>query len=688
MINHSTTNTQPTHEQHTMNTQWTHNDTMTQHTNTQWRTMLNQQQQTTMNNTHGFTQHTITQRFQQQQQRCCCNFVRQQSHNDFIDFVSECVNFHTNNTSTTHVLGSNRFSRTTATIFIGREHTTTHILQQRTIKEQQIQLRSAQQLHNNYTTTTHNNTFNNTQRNNILATSHINNVVFTQLGAHVSVVLEQQGCKATTTSNLQQQATTTTTKHGKNTPRTCCCVKNTQRFNTFSTPHNNRRTSMKFEHTWKTTQQHTNKKQQNFLCAHNLHTLIVLALMMLNTTTTQQQHTNNTCKTQNNTTLMTRCCLVVLGEVSLFSQQHNNNTGVNNHVKKQKHKNFTFATTTQQWNVWHTTQDLVGHFNCSNVCGCLHAHNTQVHCQQWSVWQLTNNLPTTTTTATLDNQHATTFGMQQQQPQLRQVALLWVRVACNVQQLCCTRLTTTWTHQLDTTTFSNFWHDAGTQHTTLEWTHWVTTCTQQQSTNNNKQQQQQQQQYVLKVNNNTQQHTTTHHNNTQQHTTTTHTTTTHNHNNTQQQHTTTTHNNNTQQQQHTTTTHNNNTQQQHTTTTHNQSSSRISRYQQLCPFRSLGSATQGPACPVFRQREGRFVNVCCQRVSGGGPVASRWHGWSGCVCHDEWEDIGLVFHIIVLWNHWWLHGPHSLSTQRRKSWGCAWAVDVFTLLSSTVLASA
>ena len=77
-----------------------------------------------------------------------------------------------------------------------------------------------------------------------------------------------------------------------------------------------------------------------------------------------------------------------------------------------------------------------------------------------------------------------------------------------------------------------------------------------------------------------------------------------------------------------------------------QSSSRISRYQQLCPFRSLGSATQGPACPVFRQREGRFVNVCCQRVSGGGPVASRWHGWSGCVCHDEREDIGLAFRII------------------------------------------
>ena len=82
-----------------------------------------------------------------------------------------------------------------------------------------------------------------------------------------------------------------------------------------------------------------------------------------------------------------------------------------------------------------------------------------------------------------------------------------------------------------------------------------------------------------------------------------------------------------------------------------QSSSRISRYQQLCPFRSLGSATQGPACPVFRQREDRHVNVCCQRVSGGGSVASRWHGWSGCVCHDEWEDIGLTFHIIVLWNH-------------------------------------
>ena len=70
-----------------------------------------------------------------------------------------------------------------------------------------------------------------------------------------------------------------------------------------------------------------------------------------------------------------------------------------------------------------------------------------------------------------------------------------------------------------------------------------------------------------------------------------------------------------------------------------------------CPFRSLGSATQGPACPVFRQREGRFFNVCCQRVSGGGPVASRWHGWSGCVCHDEWEDIGLTFHTMSLRNH-------------------------------------
>ena len=67
--------------------------------------------------------------------------------------------------------------------------------------------------------------------------------------------------------------------------------------------------------------------------------------------------------------------------------------------------------------------------------------------------------------------------------------------------------------------------------------------------------------------------------------------------------------------------------------------------------RSLGSATQGPACPVFRQREGRQVNVCCPGTSGGGSVASRWHGWSGCVCHDEWEDIGLTFHIVVLWHH-------------------------------------
>ena len=31
-------------------------------------------------------------------------------------------------------------------------------------------------------------------------------------------------------------------------------------------------------------------------------------------------------------------------------------------------------------------------------------------------------------------------------------------------------------------------------------------------------------------------------------------------------------------------------------------------------------------------------------MSGGGSVASRWHGWSGCVCHDEWKDIGPTFH--------------------------------------------
>ena len=43
------------------------------------------------------------------------------------------------------------------------------------------------------------------------------------------------------------------------------------------------------------------------------------------------------------------------------------------------------------------------------------------------------------------------------------------------------------------------------------------------------------------------------------------------------------------------------------------------------------------ACRVFRQREVRHVNVRCQRVSGGGSVASRWHGWSGCVYHDEWD---------------------------------------------------
>ena len=68
-------------------------------------------------------------------------------------------------------------------------------------------------------------------------------------------------------------------------------------------------------------------------------------------------------------------------------------------------------------------------------------------------------------------------------------------------------------------------------------------------------------------------------------------------------------------------------------------------------FRSLGSATQGPACPVFREREGRHVNVRCQRMSGGGSVAIRWHGCSGCVCHDEWKDIGLSFHTTSLWNH-------------------------------------
>ena len=28
-------------------------------------------------------------------------------------------------------------------------------------------------------------------------------------------------------------------------------------------------------------------------------------------------------------------------------------------------------------------------------------------------------------------------------------------------------------------------------------------------------------------------------------------------------------------------------------------------------------------------------------MSGGGSAPSRWHGWSGCVCHDEWKDVGL-----------------------------------------------
>ena len=41
------------------------------------------------------------------------------------------------------------------------------------------------------------------------------------------------------------------------------------------------------------------------------------------------------------------------------------------------------------------------------------------------------------------------------------------------------------------------------------------------------------------------------------------------------------------------------------------------------------------------------VRGCLEEV----PVASRWHAWSGCVCHDEWKDIGLMFHIEVLWNY-------------------------------------
>ena len=34
-----------------------------------------------------------------------------------------------------------------------------------------------------------------------------------------------------------------------------------------------------------------------------------------------------------------------------------------------------------------------------------------------------------------------------------------------------------------------------------------------------------------------------------------------------------------------------------------------------------------------------------------GSVASRWLGWSGCVCHDKWKDIGLSFHTTSLWSY-------------------------------------
>ena len=64
---------------------------------------------------------------------------------------------------------------------------------------------------------------------------------------------------------------------------------------------------------------------------------------------------------------------------------------------------------------------------------------------------------------------------------------------------------------------------------------------------------------------------------------------------------------------------------------------------------------------------GSLEEVLSRVVGTDGLDVCRWHGWSGCVCHDEWEDIGLTFHIVVLWNHWWLHGTRSLSTQRRKS---------------------